>query len=82
MPMLLQDSRCTGIDKKLRASDAFDWKSTEMGNLQLDLWHNHKESIGGGEDDGDVGEPISLLKRTFKPIDRAVNSFLEVWLGA
>jgi hypothetical protein len=79
MLMILQDSRCKGVDRNLHAADAFDWKSTGMGNLQLDIWHNHRDSIGGNQDNND--SPFSLLKRIFKPIDRAANSFLQEWLG-
>jgi hypothetical protein len=55
-------------------SSSFDWRATAPGNLELDIWQN-QQSIFEGE------EYISNLMRIQKPIDRAVNSFLQQWLG-
>jgi hypothetical protein len=50
-------------------SSSFHWRATAPGNLELDIWQN-------------LFSEESYLLRIQKPIDRAVNSFLQQWLGA
>ena len=82
----MQDGRCDDVRAgpaggRLNAKDAYDWKSTAAGRLDLDVWHNDREAIGSDGGDGGGG-PLSLLKRVLKPIDRGANAFLREWLGA
>jgi hypothetical protein len=64
------EKSCPGQDWQ---PSAFDWRATAPSNLELDIW---QESTFSDE------SPKTNSMRVQKPIDRAVNSFLQQWLGA
>jgi hypothetical protein len=68
-------SGSTSCPQRLYYGNAFDWTTTGPGALSLDIWHNDFEKIG-------TGSGITSTKRIAKPLDRAVNEFLQQWLGA
>jgi hypothetical protein len=69
-----KDDACTAEDTQ-GVAFALDWKATAASSLDVDVWYND-------HDQDTSNEYLARLKRIQKPIDRAVNSFLQQWLGA
>ena len=68
------------------AAGAFDWKATQAGRLDVDVYQNDERELGlslgdGGETIILEGNTLGSLRRTAKPVERAVGAFLEEWLG-
>ena len=72
--------------ERTNAAGAFDWKATQAGHLDVDVYQNDERELGlslgdGGETIILEGNTLGSLRRTAKPVERAVGAFLEEWLG-
>jgi hypothetical protein len=55
------------------AVNAFDWKASVAGALDLDVFQLERSVNDERE--------LPALDRIAKPLDRAINSFIQEWLG-
>jgi hypothetical protein len=59
--------------ERTTAAGALDWKLTNSGKLDVDIYQSDKQAV--------TGQIIGSFKRIAKPIDRVVNVFVQEWLG-
>lgn len=57
-------------------ANSFDFQDTAAGKLNMIMYHNDTTRIGGGNGGGP-----GATQRVVKPVDSAINSWLQDWLG-
>lgn len=63
--MCVQERVCgNGEDSRTFYVGAIDWKATEAGSLEADIYENDLDAL--------EGNAIGAFKRISKPIDRAI----------